>query len=94
MAAKLARLTYKMAKQLHLVAENCTICNPRSRQAASKEIFWIQPRIAMNTDTRVVHREAVPILTFKIVSVYLTFRRVGPLACSDSELISEIMDAL
>jgi hypothetical protein len=31
MAAKLTRLTYKIAIQVHLVAESCTICNSRSR---------------------------------------------------------------
>jgi hypothetical protein len=36
MAAKLTRLTHKIAIQLHLVAENCTICSSRSRQAVRK----------------------------------------------------------
>jgi hypothetical protein len=31
MEEKLTRLTYKMATQLHLVAESCTICISRSR---------------------------------------------------------------
>jgi hypothetical protein len=31
MAAKLTRLTHKIAIQLHLVAESCTICSSRSR---------------------------------------------------------------
>jgi len=30
MAAKLTRLTHKIATQLHLVAETCTICSSRS----------------------------------------------------------------
>jgi hypothetical protein len=30
MAAKLTRLTHKMAIQLHVVVENCTICSSRS----------------------------------------------------------------
>jgi len=30
MEAKLARLTYKIAIQLHLMAESCTICSSRS----------------------------------------------------------------
>jgi hypothetical protein len=37
MAAKLARLTHKIAVHLHLVAESCTICS--SRQAASPDTF-------------------------------------------------------
>jgi hypothetical protein len=32
MAAKLTRLTHKIAIQLHLVAESCTICSSRSRR--------------------------------------------------------------
>jgi hypothetical protein len=36
MAAKFTRLTHKIAIQLHLVAESCTICNSRSRQSVRK----------------------------------------------------------
>jgi len=36
MATKLTRLTHKIAIQLHLVAENCTICSSRSRQPVRK----------------------------------------------------------
>jgi hypothetical protein len=36
MAAKLTRLTHKIAIQLHLVAENCTICSSRSRRPVRK----------------------------------------------------------
>jgi hypothetical protein len=36
MAAKLARLTHKVAIQLHIVAESCTICSSRSRRPARK----------------------------------------------------------
>jgi len=36
MAAKLTRLTHKVAIQLHLVAENCTICSSRSRRPVRK----------------------------------------------------------
>jgi hypothetical protein len=36
MAAKLTRLIHKIAIQLHLVAESCTICNSRSRQPVQK----------------------------------------------------------
>jgi hypothetical protein len=39
MAAKLTRLSHKIAIQLHLVAESCTICSSRSVQAASPETF-------------------------------------------------------
>jgi hypothetical protein len=36
MAAKLTRLTHKIAIQLHLVVENCTICSSRSRRPVRK----------------------------------------------------------
>jgi hypothetical protein len=36
MAAKLTRLTLKIAIQLHLVAESCTICSSCSRQLVRK----------------------------------------------------------
>jgi hypothetical protein len=39
MAAKLTRLTHKIAIQLHLVAESCTICSFRSRQPVSPKTF-------------------------------------------------------
>jgi hypothetical protein len=36
MAAKLTRLTHKIAIQLHLVAESCTICSSCSRRTVRK----------------------------------------------------------
>jgi hypothetical protein len=36
MAAKLTRLTHKIATQPHLVAESCTICSSRSRRSVRK----------------------------------------------------------
>jgi len=36
MAAKLMRLTHKIATQLHLGAERCTICSSRSRWPVRK----------------------------------------------------------
>jgi hypothetical protein len=42
MAAKLTRLTHKIAIQLHLVAESFTICNSRSRRPVPK--LLIHPR--------------------------------------------------
>jgi hypothetical protein len=36
MAAKLTRLTHKIAIQLHLAAESCTICSCRSRRPVRK----------------------------------------------------------
>jgi hypothetical protein len=36
MASKLTRLAHKIATQLHLVAESCTICSSRSRRPVRK----------------------------------------------------------
>jgi hypothetical protein len=36
MAAKLTKLTHKIAIQLHLVAESCTICSSHSRRPVRK----------------------------------------------------------
>jgi hypothetical protein len=36
MAAKLSRLTHKIAVQLHLVAKSCTICSSRTRRPVWK----------------------------------------------------------
>jgi hypothetical protein len=55
MAAKLTRLTHKIAVQLHLVAESCTICSSRFRWPV-RELFdtrshffvWISPRVAQS----------------------------------------------
>jgi hypothetical protein len=38
MAAKLTRLTHKIAIQLHLVAESCTICSSRSSRPVRKRL--------------------------------------------------------
>jgi hypothetical protein len=38
MAAKLTRLTHKIAIQLHLVAESCTIYSSRSRRLVRKRL--------------------------------------------------------
>jgi len=43
MAAKLTRLTHKIALQLHLVAEICSICSSSFRRPVRK--FWIFPRM-------------------------------------------------
>jgi len=36
MTSKLTKLTHKIAIQLHLVAESCTICNSLSRRPVRK----------------------------------------------------------
>jgi len=45
MAAKLTRLAHTIAIQLHLVAENYTICRSRSRRPVPK--LFIYPRMFM-----------------------------------------------
>jgi len=42
MAAKRTRLTHRLAIQLHLVAESCTICSSCSGWPVRK--FWIHSR--------------------------------------------------
>jgi hypothetical protein len=43
MAAKLTRLTHKIAMQLHLVAVSCTICSSRATGGQDGN-FWIHHR--------------------------------------------------
>jgi len=43
MAAKFIRLTHKIAIQLHLVAQSCTICSYRSSDQSGN--FWIHHRM-------------------------------------------------
>jgi hypothetical protein len=45
MAATITRLTHKVAIQLHLVAESCTICSSGSRGQSGN--FWIHPRMSL-----------------------------------------------
>jgi len=43
MAVKLTRLTHKIAMQLHLMTEGCTICSSRSRWPVRKllDTHWL-----------------------------------------------------
>jgi hypothetical protein len=41
MAAKLTRLTHKIAIELHLVAESCTICSYRSMLPVRKYTYIV-----------------------------------------------------
>jgi hypothetical protein len=49
-AAKLTRLTHKIAVQLHVVAESCTICSSRSRRPVRKLLN--NPHIGLNGTLR------------------------------------------
>jgi hypothetical protein len=42
MAAELTRLTHKIAIQLYLVAESCTICSYRSMRPVHRTLFVIK----------------------------------------------------
>jgi len=59
MVAKLARLTHKIAIQLHLVAKSCTICSTRSRRPVRK--LWLHPIIRRYVGrwSRIDRRECV-----------------------------------
>jgi hypothetical protein len=50
MAAKLTRLTHKIAAQLHLVAESCNICSSRSRRLGytlvRQEAMWVYCKVS------------------------------------------------
>jgi hypothetical protein len=45
MAAKLIRLTHKIAIQLHLLVESCTICSSRSRRPVRKLLDTPPPHV-------------------------------------------------
>jgi len=48
MAAKLTRLAHKVAIQLHLVGESCTLCSSRSRRPVRK--LLVTPSYVRNSD--------------------------------------------
>jgi len=62
--AKLIRLTNKIAIQLYLMAESCTVCSSRARRPVWK--LWIHPRIR-HTDSYVP--ESVERLTKDVIFV-------------------------
>jgi hypothetical protein len=54
MAAKLTRLTHKIAIQLHLVAESCTIYSSRSGQPVQKFLDTLSYLIIFETDFEIL----------------------------------------
>jgi hypothetical protein len=57
MAANLTILTHKIAIQLHLVAESCTICSSRSKRPVRKlldTISYVARRIVSQADVSAV----------------------------------------
>jgi hypothetical protein len=63
MAAKLTRLTHKIAIQLHLVAESYTICSSRSRRPVRK--LFIQPCMCVTEREREEYMDFTCPLLFK-----------------------------
>jgi len=55
MAAKLTRLTHKIAIQLHLVAESCNICSSRSRRPVRKLLDILTYKVQNNNVTSIWH---------------------------------------
>jgi hypothetical protein len=61
MAAKLTSLTYKIAIQLHLVAESCTICSSRSRRPVRKLLdtpSYFETLALITEHNRVLHADS------------------------------------
>jgi hypothetical protein len=75
MAANLTILTHKIAIQLHLVAESCTICSSRSRRPVRKLLdtpSYVAVRqkrcpceVRLKRPLDVVHRKSIYLLTTK-----------------------------
>jgi hypothetical protein len=67
MAAKLLRLTHKIAIQLHLVAHSCTICSSRSRWPV-RELLDTPSYPCSALNESVCHLFSMQIMTFRIFS--------------------------
>jgi len=63
MAAKLTTLTHKIAIQLQLLAESCTICNSRCRRPVRKRLD------APSYTSKIVLRACRPVSTYRIFLV-------------------------
>jgi hypothetical protein len=64
MAAKLIRLTHKIAIQLHLVAESCTVCSSSSRRPVRK-LLNIHPVCSVVSQTKLQN-----VLQFRVHEIY------------------------
>jgi hypothetical protein len=64
MAAKLTRLTHKIATQLHIVAESCTICSSRSRRPVRKLLdtpsIFVLPSLGHSSSVTGITYQNVP----------------------------------
>jgi hypothetical protein len=91
MATELTRLTHKIAIQLHLVAESCTICSSRSRQPVRQlldtpsYLFTMRFRTAVRPTLPPNHRRIICWWIFSISalksSYLLTLSRYFRLLC-------------
>jgi hypothetical protein len=61
MVAKLTRVTHKMAIQLHLMAQSCTICSARTRRPVRKLLVTLN---FVSILQRVDHSRPVPAQNF------------------------------
>jgi hypothetical protein len=67
MAAKLTRLTHKIAIKLHLVAESCTICSSRSRWPVRKLLDMLSTDILLWNLRDVVSVWLIRFLNYRFV---------------------------
>jgi hypothetical protein len=70
-AAKLTRLIHKIAIQLHLVLESCTICSSRSRRPVRKLLGTpsrARARVCVHTHT---HTRPVPIYLLAFINLFI-----------------------
>jgi hypothetical protein len=65
--AKLTRLAHKIAIQLHLMAESCTICSPRSRRPVRK--FWLRPRTFFEQGGTILETMALGVMTVVVTLI-------------------------
>jgi hypothetical protein len=77
MAAKLTRLTHKIAIQLRLVAENCTICSSRSRWPVRKLLdkIAVQLRLVAGSCTICSSCSRWPVRKLLDTSSYISYEK-------------------
>jgi hypothetical protein len=80
MAAKLTRLTHKIAIQLHVVAESCIICSSRSRRPVRKLLdtssyseIYITGRNLIITNVRYSSIDWLIVWIIYLLFIYLMF---------------------
>jgi len=74
MATKLTRLTHKIAIQLHLVAESCTISSSHSRRSV-RNLLGIRCRVRCRNVSKNTHHEiclSMEIISYRNVRVVVS----------------------